>query len=105
MGIENPIDDAVREEGRIDGQDFLMRPNNTLSVARAILKEDRLNLDDFPAVLPCENWFTHTDEVILQLPTSRHLKFAKFRHVDRIFSRLSISSLLAYSDARNATVK
>jgi transposase len=73
------IDDAVWEEGWRDGQDFLIRSNDSSYVTRTIFKEyltqvvvpyyvttrQSLNFKQFPGVLLCDNCASHVDDKII----------------------------------------
>ena len=99
------IDQAVWEEGWKDGQDFLIRSNDTSYVTRDIFKEyltivflryvetvrESLNLHDFPAVLLCDNCSAHIDEEIMLLLASHNMKLLTFRRIRQICFNLSIS--------------
>jgi hypothetical protein len=81
-------DNAGWEEGWTDRQDFLIRSNDTLYVTRDIFQEyltsvylryvestrESLNLHNFPAVLLCDNCFSHIDDEILQPLASCNVK-------------------------------
>jgi hypothetical protein len=86
------IDQAVWESGWRDGQDFLIRSNNTSYVIRDILKQyltivflksvetvrESLDFHDFPAVLLCDNSSSHIDDEITRLRASHTFKLLTF---------------------------
>jgi hypothetical protein len=99
------IDQAVWEEGWRDGQDFLIRTNDTSYLTRDIFKEsltsvflksveavrELLDLHDFPAVFLCENCSSHSDEEIVQAFASHNIKLLTFPpHTSNMFQPLDL---------------
>jgi hypothetical protein len=99
------IDDAVWEEGWRNGQDFLIRSNDTSYVTRDIFKEyltsaflpyvastrASLNLHEFPAVLLCDNCSSHIDGEIMLLLASHNVRLLTFPpHTSNLFQPLDL---------------
>jgi hypothetical protein len=86
------VDEAVWEEGWRDGQDFLLRSNQTPYVTREIFREylttvllkyvttvrETMDLTDSPAVLLCDNCAAHIDDVIKALLVQNNVRLITF---------------------------
>jgi hypothetical protein len=115
------IDDAVWEEGWRDGQDFLIRSNDTSYVTRDIFKEylssvflryvestrESLNLRDFPAVLLCDNCSSHLDDEIMRFLASHNVKLLTFPpHTSNLFQPLDLVTFAVFKrEKREIQVK
>jgi hypothetical protein len=95
----------IRPSGGRDGQDFLIRSNDTSYATRDILKEyltivflryveivrESLDLHDFPAILLCDNCSSHIDDEIMQRLASHHVKLLTFlTHTSNLFQPLDL---------------
>jgi hypothetical protein len=104
------IDDAVWEEGWRDGQDFLLRSNDTSYVTRPIFKDyltaviipyfagtrQSLHLDGFPGVLLCDNCASHIDEEIMTLLARHNIRLLTFPpHTSHLFQPLDLVTFAA----------
>jgi hypothetical protein len=86
------IDCAIWEEGWREGQDFFIRSNDTSHVTRDIFNEystkvileyvattgRSLNLGNSPAILLCDNWVSHCDVDIKELPARGNVRLVTF---------------------------
>jgi hypothetical protein len=92
-------------EGWKDGRDFHVRSNDTSYVTHDIFKEyltivflryvesvrTSLDLNDFPAVLLCDNCFSHSDDEIMQILASHNVKLLTFPpHTSNLFQPLDL---------------
>jgi hypothetical protein len=99
------IDEDVWLEGWRDGQDFLLRSNDTSYVTRDIFKEyltsvflkyvatvrESMNLSDSPAVLLCDNCTAHIDDEIKVLLAQNNVRLITFPpHTSHLFQPLDL---------------
>jgi hypothetical protein len=105
------IDAAVWEEGWRDGQDFMIRSNDTAYVTRPVFSEyvngvivpyiattrETLNLGNTPAVLLCDNCSSHISDEIKQLLAQNNIRLVTFPpHTSHLFQPLDLVTFAAF---------
>jgi hypothetical protein len=110
------VDQAVWEEGWRNGQDFLLRCNDTSYVTRDIFKDyltevflkyvgtvrASMNLGDSPAVLLCDNCTAHIDEEIKILLTQNNIRLLTFPpHTSHLFQPLDLVTFSVFKREHN----
>jgi hypothetical protein len=105
------INAAVWEEGCRDGQDFMIRSNNTSYVARPIFTKyvtsvilpyfdatrESLRLQDFNSVLLCDNCSSPMNEGSKQLPADNDRRLVTFPlHTSHLFQPLDLVNFAAF---------
>jgi hypothetical protein len=105
------IDAAVWEEGWQDGQDFMIRSNDTSDVTRPIFTEyvtsvilpsfaatrESLYLQDFTGVFLCDNCSFHIDKSIKQLLADKRIRLVTFPpHTSYLFQPLDLVTFAAF---------
>jgi hypothetical protein len=104
-------DDAVWEDGRRDGQDFLIRSNDTSYAPRPIFNEyvrdvvlkyfnttrETMHLENFAGVLLCENCSSHVDEEVMAMLARGNIRLITFPpHTSRLFQPLDLVTFAAF---------
>jgi hypothetical protein len=105
------IDDAVWEEGWRDGQDFLIRSNDSSYVTHEIFKEyltrvvvpyflttrESLHLGPLTGVLLCDNCASHVDDEIMSMLANHNIRVVTFPpHTTHLFPPLDLVTFAAF---------
>jgi hypothetical protein len=105
------VDDDVWEDGWRDGQNFLIRSNDTSYVTRPIVKEslrdvvlkyfntarETMHLENFAGVLLCDNCPSHIDEEVMVMLARKNIRLITFPpHTSHLFQPLDLVTFAAF---------
>jgi hypothetical protein len=105
------VDDAVWEDGWRDGQDFLIRSNDTSYVTHQIFEEylrdavlkyfkttrETMHLENFASVLLCDSCSSHIDEEVMAMLARENIRLMTFPpHTSHLFHPLDLVPFAAF---------